>query len=78
MLLPLTTDCPPQTEIRIYKILGTKKSTAAIVPKLLCHGCLDVAGDSHPYMMMQRMGSNLHQLTHTIGLPTDKFVKVRY
>ena len=39
MVLPLTTDCPPHTEIRIYKMLGKKKSTAAIAPKLLCHGC---------------------------------------
>ena len=71
MWLPLTTDCPPQTEIRIYKMLGKKKLTAAIAPKLLCHDCQAGCGRRLPPLHNDAAHRQQSAPAHSQDRPAD-------
>ena len=46
----------------------------AITPRMLGNGTLDIAGASHPFMVMQRLGTCL---SDTEGLTKAAFIRVR-
>lgn len=65
-----------QAELDVYQRLGQAPSTAAIAARAHFAGDLIIRGQSHPYMVMQRLGRNLEAVACS-GLATAKFVQVR-
>ena len=65
-----------QAELGVYQTLRQDPCTAAIVAKAHFIGDLIIKGQSHPYMVMQRLGRNLEAIA-CAGLATADFVQVR-
>ena len=64
--------CRMQTEKDMYEMLLDRK--IAITPRMLGTGTLNIAGASHPFMVMQRLGACL---SDTEGLTKAIFIRVR-
>ena len=65
-----------QAELDIYQRLRQAPRTAAIAARAYFAGDVIIRGQSHPYMVMQRLGRNLEAVACS-GLATTKFVQVR-
>ena len=63
-----------QAELDVYNKLHQAPCTAAIAARAYFVGDLIIEGQSHPYMVMQRLGQSLESVT-CAGLATRAFVQ---
>lgn len=66
-----------QDEKKILELIHNASQHARGIPKLISSGAVVVEGCTHTFMVMQRLGSDLHALSTQGIIARDNFVQVR-